>query len=109
MYINLYSILHASLDVQQRHPRYLRVVTIKTNKGHFFLKFFEFIEEMEWAIETAVTTGLPVVATMCIRREGDHNRISCTECAVRMAKAGAHVGKLLSDNLTHSTLFLCLI
>ena len=59
----------------------------------FFMQFFMFIEEIEWAIEMAAKTGLPVLATMAIGPQGDHNGVSCAECAVRMARAGAHVGK----------------
>jgi betaine-homocysteine S-methyltransferase len=54
-------------------------------------EYFEHIEEMEWAIEVCVATGLPVCANMCIGPEGDMHGVSAGECAVRMAKAGAHV------------------
>ena len=43
---------------------------------------------MEWAIEEACKTGLPVGSTMCIGPEGDMHGVSTSECAVRMAKAG---------------------
>ena len=49
---------------------------------------------MEWAIEVCKETGLPIAASMCIGPEGDLHQVSAAECAVRMAKAGAHVGKL---------------
>ena len=48
---------------------------------------------MEWAIEVALKTGLPVVATMAIEAKSDRDGVSCAECAVTMAKAGAHVGE----------------
>jgi hypothetical protein len=48
---------------------------------------------MEWAIEVCKNTGKTVAATMCIGPEGDLHGVSAEECAVRMAKAGARVGK----------------
>lgn len=48
---------------------------------------------MEWAIEVCLKSGLPVVASMCIGPEGDLHGVPAGECAVRMAKAGAHVGR----------------
>ena len=48
---------------------------------------------MEWAIEVCKETGLPIAASMCIGPEGDLHGVSNAECAVRMARAGAHVGK----------------
>ena len=56
-------------------------------------QYFEHIEEMEWAIEVCKETGLPIAASMCIGPEGDMHGVSSAECAVRMAKAGASVGK----------------
>lgn len=55
------------------------------------VEYFEFIEEMEWAIEHCLTYGKPVAATMCIGPTGDHDGVSAGECAVRMARAGAHI------------------
>ena len=49
---------------------------------------------MEWAIEVCAETGKTVAASMCIGPEGDLHGVSAEECAVRMAKAGARVGKL---------------
>lgn len=57
------------------------------------LQFIFHIEEMEWAIEEALKTGLPVAATLAIDERGDHVGIPVGECAVRMAKAGAQVGE----------------
>ena len=48
---------------------------------------------MEWAIEVCKATGMPVAASMCIGPLGDLHGVSSGECAVRMARAGAHVGK----------------
>ena len=48
---------------------------------------------MVWAIEVCRKSGLPVVASMCIGPEGDLHGNSAGECAVQMAKAGAHVGR----------------
>ena len=56
-------------------------------------QYFEHIEEMEWAIEVCKATGMPVAASMCIGPLGDLHGVSSGECAVRMARAGAHVGK----------------
>ncbi|KAK8404743.1 hypothetical protein O3P69_007766 [Scylla paramamosain] len=62
------------------------------NKVDFLIaEYFEHVEEMEWAIESCLKSGLPVVASMCIGPEGDLHGITVEECAVRMAKAGAHV------------------
>ena len=46
---------------------------------------------MEWAVEVALEFGLPVAATMCIGPGGDEGGVSVGECAVRMARAGAHI------------------
>ena len=51
------------------------------------------VEEMEWCIEQAKKSNLPIVATMCIGPEGDKAGVLPQDCAVRMVKAGAHVGK----------------
>jgi betaine-homocysteine S-methyltransferase len=62
------------------------------NKVDFIIcEYFEHIEEMEWAIEESLKTGLTVGATMCIGPEGDMYGNSTGECGVRMAKAGASI------------------
>jgi len=62
------------------------------NKVDFMIaEYYEHIEEMEWAIESLKKSGLPVCANMCIGPEGDLHGVSAGECAVRMARAGAHV------------------
>ncbi|XP_071520061.1 betaine--homocysteine S-methyltransferase 1-like [Panulirus ornatus] len=62
------------------------------NKVDFLIaEYFEHVEEIEWAIEVCLKSGLPVVASMCIGPEGDLHGIPAGECAVKMAKAGAHV------------------
>ena len=48
---------------------------------------------MEWVLEQACRSNLTIVATMCIGKEGDLSGVTIQECAVRMAKAGAKVGK----------------
>ena len=48
---------------------------------------------MEWAIEECKKTTLPVAASMCIGPEGDMHGVSAAECAVRMARAGADIGR----------------
>ncbi|KAF0289766.1 Betaine--homocysteine S-methyltransferase 1 [Amphibalanus amphitrite] len=61
------------------------------NKVDFLIaEYFEHVEEMEWAIESLASSGLPVCATMCIGPEGDLHGVSAGQCAVRMARAGAH-------------------
>lgn len=54
-------------------------------------EYFQYIEEMEWAIEVLKSSGLPVCATMCIGPEGDLHGVPTAACGVRMAKAGADV------------------
>ena len=46
---------------------------------------------MEWGIESAKKSGLPVAASMCIGPEGDMHGVTAGECAIRMAKAGADI------------------
>ena len=68
---------------------------------------------MEWAIEECKKTDLPVCASMCIGPDGDMHGwwrrvfqsfkrpvdiyiflgVSASECAIRMARAGAEIGK----------------
>ena len=57
------------------------------------LQFFFHVEEIEWAIEEALKSGMVVAATMAISVKGDMNGVPIGECAVRMAKAGAQVGE----------------
>lgn len=60
------------------------------NKVDFIIcEYFEHIEEMEWAIEESLKTGMVVGSTMCIAKEGDLHGTTIQECAVRMAKAGS--------------------
>lgn len=62
------------------------------NKVDFMIaEYYEHVEEMEWAIESCLKTGLPVCANMCIGPEGDMHGNSAAVCAQRMAKAGAHI------------------
>ena len=68
-------------------------------------QYYEHIEEMEWAIEVCKEFNKPVAASMCIGPEGDLHGVSAGECAVRMSKAGADVGKtqlVLIHSLIHS-------
>lgn len=76
--------------VQAEFRKQVEVFT--KNKVDFLIcEYFEHIEEMVWAIEVCKETGLPIAATMCIGPEGDLHNVSAGDCAVRMAKAGAHV------------------
>ena len=61
---------------------------------------------MEWAIEVCKETNLPIAASMCIGPEGDLHGVSAAECAVRMAKAGANVGKLYYLIFTNGEIIL---
>jgi len=64
----------------------------KAKKVDFMIaEYFEHIEECEWAIEACLEANFAVAANMCIGPEGDLHGNSCEECAVRMAKAGAHI------------------
>jgi len=59
-------------------------------------EYFEHVEECEWAIESCLKDKYSfknkgVAANMCIGPDGDLHGHSCEECAVRMAKAGAHI------------------
>jgi len=66
-------------------------VFIEEELDFLLCEYFEHIEEMEWAIEVCKETGKAVAASMAIGPEGDLHGVSAGECAVRMAKAGAHV------------------
>jgi len=69
-----------------------QVKVFKANKVDFLIaEYFEYIEEMEWAIEVCKESGIPVVASMCIGPEGDCRGVPCGECGLRMARAGADV------------------
>lgn len=63
------------------------------NNGMDFIicEYYEHVEEIEWAIEVAKETKLPVAASMCIGPEGDLHGVSAADCGVRMAKAGADI------------------
>lgn len=78
---------------------------IDSNAYMYFFQFFFHVEEIEWAIEEAVKTGMVVVATMAISVKGDGNGIPAGECAVRMAKAGAQVGKQVTHKCSNRYLF----
>lgn len=64
---------------------------VKNGVDFIICEYFEHIEEMEWAIEESVKTGLVVGSTMCIGPKGDMHGVSTGECAVRMAKAGSKI------------------
>jgi len=62
------------------------------NKVDFLIcEYYEHVEEIEWAIEESLKTGMVVAANMCIGPEGDLHGTTPAECAVRMAKAGAKI------------------
>ena len=60
------------------------------------LKYFEHVEEAEWATEVAAGSGLPVVTSLCIGPDGDMHGVSAAQCAVRLAKAGALISARLA-------------
>jgi len=66
-------------------------VMVKNDIDVILCEYFRNIEEMEVAIEVALETGKPVGACMAIGPKGDENYVSVQECAIRMAKAGAHL------------------
>jgi len=80
----------AKADVQKEFRKQTKVF-VEEGMDFLLCEYFEHIEEMEWAIEECLTTSLPVAASMCIGPEGDMHGVSAAECAVRMARAGAHV------------------
>jgi len=76
--------------VQHEFRKQVRVF-VEAGLDFLLCEYFEHIEEMEWAIQVCKETNLPVAASMCIGPEGDLHGVSASECAVRMAKAGANV------------------
>jgi betaine-homocysteine S-methyltransferase len=81
-------------EIQQEFRKQVNVFV--ANKMDFLIaEYFEHVEEMEIAIGVCKESKLPVMATMCIGPKGDMHGVSAGDCAVRMAKAGADVGKLL--------------
>ncbi|XP_014680757.1 PREDICTED: betaine--homocysteine S-methyltransferase 1-like [Priapulus caudatus] len=66
-------------------------VFVKNEVDFIICEYFEHVEEAEWAIAVAKETQLPVAANLCIGPDGDVHGISCEECAVRMANAGADI------------------
>jgi len=75
----------------QKELRCAMEIYRKNNIGLIICEYFRNIIEMEWAIEVAQEFKLPVAATMCIGPTGDEAGVSVGECAVRMARAGAHI------------------
>jgi len=73
----------------QRELRAALKILVKNKIQLVICEYFRNILEMEWAIEVALETGLPVGATMCMGPKGDESGVSVGECAIRMAKAGA--------------------
>lgn len=73
------------------------------------LQYFEHVEEAEWAVQVLKTTGKPVAASLCIGPDGDLNRVSPGDCAVRLVNAGtttSHFTVLLNIHTTTSSGFL---
>jgi len=66
-------------------------ILVKNDIDLIICEYFRNIKEMEWAIEIALETGKPVAANMCMGPAGDEEGVTVGECAVRMAKAGAHL------------------
>ena len=54
-------------------------------------QYFHNIEELEWGVELALQYGKPVAATLCMGPTGDGAGVLPGECAVRAARAGAHI------------------
>uniref|UniRef100_A0A8C6UN78 Betaine-homocysteine methyltransferase n=1 Tax=Neogobius melanostomus TaxID=47308 RepID=A0A8C6UN78_9GOBI len=55
------------------------------------VKYFEHVEEAEWAVQVLKTSGKPVAASLAIGPEGDLHGVSVGECAIRLVKAGAQI------------------
>jgi len=66
-------------------------VLIDNDIDLILVEYFHNIEEMEWAIELALSYNKPVAATMCMGPIGDGKNHTPGECAVRMARAGARI------------------
>jgi len=81
----------AGKDKVQQEFRKQCQVFVDHGLDFLLCEYYEHIEEMEWAIEVCKEFDKPVAASMCIGPEGDLHGVSAGECAVRMAKAGAHV------------------
>lgn len=83
----------SGMSKEEVQAEYRKQIKVFVEEGLDFLlcEYFEHIEEMEWAIEECLKTSLPVGASMCIGPEGDMHGVSAAECAIRMARAGAHI------------------
>uniref|UniRef100_UPI003AAADDCC betaine--homocysteine S-methyltransferase 1-like isoform X4 n=1 Tax=Centroberyx gerrardi TaxID=166262 RepID=UPI003AAADDCC len=84
--------------VRQLHREFLRAGSNVMQTFTFYAsddklenKYFEHVEEAEWAVQVLKETGKPVAACMCIGPDGDMHGISPGECAVRLVKAGAQI------------------
>ncbi|XP_071380784.1 betaine--homocysteine S-methyltransferase 1-like isoform X3 [Centroberyx affinis] len=84
--------------VRQLHREFLRAGSNVMQTFTFYAsddklenKYFEHVEEAEWAVQVLKTTNKPVAATLCIGPEGDLNGVSPGDCAVRLVKAGAQI------------------
>lgn len=78
------------LEVQKELKEGLEIL-IENDIELIIVEYFHCVEEMEWALELALSYDKPVAATMCIGPTGDGNGVSPGECAVRMARAGAPI------------------
>ena len=58
------------------------------NMSGFFRQYFQYCEEIEWAVEVLKETGKPVAASMCINTTADSKGVPTEECGVRLVKAG---------------------
>ena len=64
-------------------------------------KHFRVCEEAEWAVETLKKIGKPVMASLCVGPDGDHNGTSIEECAVRLIKAGLWIEDMYNCSCLH--------
>ena len=55
------------------------------------LEFFRHVTELEWAVEVCLESGLPIGAMLCMGPDGEEGGASVEHCAVRVARAGAHL------------------
>ncbi|XP_030625030.1 betaine--homocysteine S-methyltransferase 1 isoform X3 [Chanos chanos] len=84
--------------VRQLHREFLRAganvmqtFTFYASDDKLENKYFEHVEEAEWAVQVLKSTGKPVAANMCIGPDGDMHGVSAGECAIRLVKAGADI------------------
>ncbi|EDV26822.1 Betaine--homocysteine S-methyltransferase 1 [Trichoplax sp. H2] len=80
-----------SKEAVQEHFQKQADAFTKCGVDFLICEYFEHAEEACWAVEICKKTGLAVAATLCINKEGDVDGVPTSECAVRLANAGADI------------------